>query len=114
MPCRYCGAIEGEIHTGECPRVPTQDIGKPHLTLVPDPKPEEYEHNHDPVIRPKHYTSDVVECIEIVRHRPYNIGVAIAYLWREDKKNGIEDLRKALWHIEDEIKWREKKSKSVT
>jgi hypothetical protein len=63
---------------------------------------------YDAVNHPKHYTSDPsgVECIQITRHRNFNIGNAIKYLWRaglkEDAK--IQDLRKAIWYIEDEIK----------
>lgn len=63
---------------------------------------------NDPVNHPKHYTSDPsgVECIQITRHRNFNIGNAIKYLWRaglkEDAK--VQDLRKAIWYIEDEIK----------
>lgn len=63
---------------------------------------------HDAVNHPPHYTSDPsgVECIQITRHRNFNIGNAIKYLWRaglkEDAK--IQDLRKAIWYIEDEIK----------
>jgi len=62
----------------------------------------------DMVNRPKHYTSDPsgVECIQIVRHRNYNIGNAFKYLWRAGLKNEdkhIEDLRKAIYYIQDEI-----------
>lgn len=63
---------------------------------------------HDPVHSPEHYTSDPsgVECIDITRHRNFNIGNAFKYLWRAGRKDGatdIEDLRKAVWYIEDEI-----------
>jgi hypothetical protein len=63
---------------------------------------------NDPVNHPPHYTSDPsgIECIQITRHRNFNIGNAIKYLWRaglkEDAK--VQDLRKAIWYIEDEIK----------
>lgn len=62
----------------------------------------------DMVNHPKHYTSDPsgVECIQIVRHRNYNIGNAIKYLWRAGIKNEdkhIEDLKKAIFYITDEI-----------
>jgi hypothetical protein len=66
------------------------------------------QQEHDAVNHPRHYTSDPsgVECIQITRHRNFNIGNAIKYLWRaglkEDAK--IQDLRKAIWYIEDEIK----------
>lgn len=64
---------------------------------------------HDPINHPSHYTSDPsgVECIEITRHRNFNIGNAIKYLWRAGLKDGnsdIQDLQKAAWYINDEIK----------
>ena len=66
------------------------------------------EMKQDMVNHPKHFTSDPsgVECIDIVRHRNYNIGNAIKYLWRAGLKNGethIEDLQKAIFYINDEI-----------
>jgi len=67
----------------------------------------------DMVNNPAHYTSDPsgVECIEITRHRNFNIGNAFKYLWRAGLKNEdtvIQDLRKAIFYIEDEIKRIEK------
>lgn len=62
---------------------------------------------HDPVHYPKHYNSHPsgVECISITRHYNFAIGNAIKYLWRaglkEDAK--VQDLRKAIWYIQDEI-----------
>ncbi len=75
--------------------------------------PQKHPHPpaHDPVNHPKHYTNHPsgVECIEIVRHMNFNIGGAMKYLWRSDEKGfPIEDLKKAIWLIEDEIKKREK------
>lgn len=63
----------------------------------------------DNVNHPKHYTSDPsgIECIEITRHRNFNIGNAIKYLWRNGLKDSdaqIQDLEKAIWYIQDEIK----------
>lgn len=65
----------------------------------------------DMVNHPPHYGSDPsgVECIEITRHRNFNIGNAIKYLWRAGLKSTtgmgqqIEDLQKAIWYIQDEI-----------
>lgn len=45
-----------------------------------------------------------IECIDVTRHMTFNIGNAVKYLWRFQDKNGIEDLRKAKWYIEDCIK----------
>ena len=68
----------------------------------------------DNVNHPKYYTSDPsgIECIDITRHRNFNVGNAIKYLWRAGLKidadkssinKQIEDLEKAVWYIVDEI-----------
>jgi hypothetical protein len=67
-----------------------------------------HERGQDMVNHPKHYTSDPsgVECIEITRHRNFNIGNAFKYLWRaglKDDKKTVEDLKKAIFYISDEI-----------
>ena len=61
------------------------------------------------VNHPKHYTVDPsgIECIQITRHRNFNIGNAIKYLWRaglKESNSDIQDLEKAIWYITDEIK----------
>jgi len=66
--------------------------------------------NHDNVNHPKHYTSHPsgIETITITRHMGFNLGNALKYIWRCDlKHDAIEDLKKAVWYIEDEIKKRE-------
>ena len=58
-------------------------------------------------INPQHYKNSKsgVECITVTRHMNFNIGNAIKYLWRHgDKGNAIQDLKKSIWYIEDEIK----------
>ena len=63
------------------------------------PEPEDIINN------PRHYTSHPsgVEQIQITEHMSYNIGTAMAYLWRHEYKNGVQDLEKAIWHINREI-----------
>lgn len=60
---------------------------------------------HDPVNHPRHYTQHPfgVECIDITEHMNFNLGNAMKYIWRSPDKNGIEDLRKAIWYINREI-----------
>lgn len=72
------------------------------------------KNKNDQVNYPKHYTSDPsgIECIDVTRHRNFNVGNAIKYLWRAGLKidadkssinKQIEDLEKAVWYIVDEI-----------
>ena len=71
--------------------------------------------NKDNVNHPKHYTQHPsgIECIEITQWYNFCIGNAIKYLWRNgikteqgmsNKEKQIEDLRKAIWYINQEIK----------
>ena len=66
--------------------------------------------NHDPVNHPKHYTGHPsgVECIQIAEHFGYCLGNVIKYIWRAGEKgDALEDLRKARWYLDREIKRRE-------
>lgn len=67
------------------------------------------------VEHPKHYTSHPsgVECIDIARHYDFCIGNVIKYLWRSglkqeqgytSKEKQIEDLKKARFYLDYEIK----------
>ncbi|MFB8199411.1 DUF3310 domain-containing protein [Kitasatospora purpeofusca] len=59
----------------------------------------------DPVNHPDHYTWLPVEVIEITRHFSFVRGNALKYLLRADfKNNTIEDLKKARWYIDYEIR----------
>lgn len=64
------------------------------------------EEHFDPIYHPKHYVSHPsgVEHITITRHMSFNLGNAIKYIWRWQEKNGVEDLKKARWYLDDEIK----------
>ena len=70
--------------------------------------------SNDRVNHPSYYQDPSgVECITVTRYRDFNIGNALKYLWRaglkkenglSDKDKTIEDLKKAIWYINDEIK----------
>ncbi len=58
-------------------------------------------------INPAHYRKHPsgIECIEVTRHMNFNVGNAIKYIWRHrDKGDPIENLKKAQWYIDDEIR----------
>ena len=75
------------------------------------------EENNERVQHPSHYTwlkeQCGVEVIDITRHMNFDLGNAVKYILRAgrkseegytDKQKMIEDLRKAIFYIEDEIK----------
>lgn len=63
----------------------------------------------DNINRPAHYQplfkAREIECIDIARLLPYDLGCAFKYIWRAgrkgDKEQAIEDLNKAQWYIRD-------------
>ena len=64
----------------------------------------------DLINSPPHYTSHPsgVECIDVTRHMNFNLGNAVKYIWRCDlKRDDVEDLKKAIWYLQDEITRRE-------
>lgn len=77
----------------------------------------------DPVSHPSHYASDGQfsfpdpECIMLTRLLDFNAGNAVKYIWRAGFKGSVaEDLRKALWYMDDAIKkdWRRRKCTTST
>lgn len=87
-------------------------IDKKHVG-GPDPKVE------DKVNHPSHYTwlknLCGIEVIDITRHMGFNLGNVVKYVLRAGHKSEkgysnfdkeIEDLQKAKWYLEDEIKLR--------
>lgn len=78
---------------------------------------KEKEQKSDSVNHPQHYTwlKDLcgIEVIDITRHMDFCLGCAIKYILRAGHKKDasltdtdkqIEDLEKAIWYINDEIK----------
>ena len=65
------------------------------------------ELKEDVVNNSSHYTDHAsgVECLQITEHMNFCLGNAVKYIWRAGLKNdNIEDLRKAKWYIERELK----------
>lgn len=85
------------------------------------PYKEDNKVSDDKVNHPSHYTwlknLCGIEVIDITRHMDFNLGNSIKYILRSghkkeegytDKQKTIEDLKKAIWYIEDEIKMLQK------
>jgi len=63
----------------------------------------------DPVNHPDHYTSGNIECLDAIKsalgenYQFYVQGNLIKYIWRFNHKNGVEDLKKAQFYLDDLI-----------
>jgi hypothetical protein len=63
--------------------------------------------NENLIDHPEHYQSDSIEVIDIIDsfNLNFNLGNSIKYILRADKKgNKKQDLEKALWYINHELK----------
>lgn len=63
----------------------------------------------DKVNHPSHYTSGKIEVIDFIEDQKFNYhrGNAIKYICRagkKDKSKEVEDLEKAIWYLNREIK----------
>lgn len=57
----------------------------------------------DMVNHPPHYTNHPsgIECLQVTRLCGFSLGNAIKYVWRYEDKNGVEDLKKARFYLND-------------
>ena len=75
---------------------------------------------NDNVNHPSHYEGHTsIECIDamiltfvVKRTAEYCVQTAYKYIWRHENKNGIEDLKKAVWYLnkfDELVNWCETK-----
>ncbi|HAA6120838.1 TPA_asm: DUF3310 domain-containing protein [Listeria monocytogenes] len=71
-----------------------------------------HQDNNDIVNNPSHYTSGGIETIDYIKAKvkdypSYAAGNILKYVSRYEYKNGIEDLKKAQFYLNDLIEWME-------
>lgn len=71
-------------------------------------------HEMDAVNHPHHYTNGSIECIDAMvaaygkdAVAEYCIINAFKYIWRSEHKNGLEDIKKAVWYLNKHIELKE-------
>lgn len=102
------GEIKRVLHDGSY----QVDFGKHGVFKLHDDMLEEagaaVDKTNDAVQHPSHYTQGKVECIEALESATAGLtGIeavctanAIKYLWRQSRKNKVEDLKKCLWYVQ--------------
>lgn len=75
----------------------------------------------DMVNSPPHYTQGGIECIDAMESAFGADGLSVyckiaafKYIWREERKNGTEDLKKAIWYLNKCVELKEKKNEDKT
>lgn len=99
------------IH-GSCQELtPNQNIERANKYLMERANKYLNEHNKttptDNVNNPTHYNTGTIEVITVIEDWKlnFNLGNAIKYIGRcEHKNNKKEDIKKAIWYLERELK----------
>lgn len=62
--------------------------------------------NNDPVNHPAHYETNGIECFDAIvasqgveAAKNFCVCNAAKYIWRHRRKNGVEDIEKAVWYL---------------
>ena len=95
-PCNLC---DGSYPYFQPKPTPPEQPTKPPMPPVNSPKDEEINH-------PDRYAGGKFECIDImldvfgkeaVKH--FCLLNAFKYIWRQEKKGGVQDTKKAVWYL---------------
>ena len=83
---------------------------EPYGQTAPDPSKENEMRDElkETVNHPPHYATHPsgVEAVDIAEHLSFNLGNAFKYVWRAKKKGKQEeDLEKAIWYLEREVRF---------
>lgn len=110
MICKYCKHFIGYSEEELCCRVKHElcyedteacddflwNVGKEQLTIFPS----------DNVNHPDHYETGKFECIDVMIEtqgveavKNFCLCNAFKYIWRTNRKNGLEDVKKAHWYL---------------
>lgn len=122
-------SVDGDVEIEPTQKILYLDSEKANALCIPTEMFKEnfslYRGNEEQVEHPSHYAwlKELcgIEPLDICRHLGFNVGNAIKYLLRKDKVDGnktkrekrIEDLKKAKFYIEDEIKLLEHEKENV-
>lgn len=117
--CTFCGlgwtSPNGAINNP--PNCPNSDQLTAHRHRAMLVEVRKMQTSGNVVDHPAHYTAGGIECIDAIEAATTGLeGIeaactanAVKYLWRWKRKNGVEDLKKAVWYINHLIKKLENK-----
>ena len=109
-PCSEC---DENLDKFQLRQTPLEQPTKPPMPPVNSPKDEE-QINH-----PDRYAGGKFECIEVmadvfgeeaVKH--FCLLNAFKYIWRQEKKGGVEDIKKAMFYMDYYIKLTEEENET--
>ena len=106
--CSSCPSNQSKVCDGVSTEedLTDEDYEKAIQLLETNKETEEIFAGFDVVERPAHYTKTSIECIDAMREtqgdeavKAFCVCNAFKYLWRHNRKNGDEDIKKANWYL---------------
>jgi hypothetical protein len=93
----------GDIN-GSVANPPEEEVND--LARFKDAWPADITDLHTDAVNPAHYKAHPsgVECIQITEHMNFCCGNAVKYIWRHAMKGGKQDLEKAIWYLQRELR----------
>ena len=95
-PCSEC---DKNLDKFQLRQTPLEQPTKPPMPPVNPPKDEEINH-------PDRYAGGKFECIEVMADvfgkeavKDFCLLNAFKYIWRQEKKGGAHDVKKAIWYL---------------
>ena len=95
-PCSEC---DENLDKFQLRQTPPEQPTKPPMPPVSPPKDEEINH-------PSRYAGGKFECIEVMADvfgkeavKDFCLLNAFKYIWRQEKKGGVYDVKKAIWYL---------------
>jgi hypothetical protein len=114
MSCDATSMRSTDVPIKEANKRANEELHIPSSHRAPAPNP--YEKVHDPVNSPSHYNKGNIEVADFIADQQLNFdrGNAVKYICRagdkgdaelSPKDKAIQDLKKAVWYLQHEIKW---------
>ena len=108
-PCSEC---DENLDKFQPKPTPPEQPTKPPMPPVNPPKDEEINH-------PDRYAGGKFECIDVMADvfgkeavKDFCLLNAFKYIWREKRKNGVEDIKKAMFYMDYYIKLTEEENET--
>ena len=103
--CRHCEREDYEHPCSQCKHAAVP--GTEEYNNREDFWRSVHDEEYDAVTHPEHYTHGKFECIDVMLDNFGKEAVehfcllnAFKYVWRSHYKNGIQDIKKAMWYLD--------------
>lgn len=119
--CKFFNVESGKYPCNDCKHhIGINEYFSPKQPTTPPMPPVIPPKNSDEINHPQRYAGGKYECIDVMTDvfgvdavRNFCKLNAFKYIWREQNKNGVEDIKKAVWYLNKLIELSENANENV-